>query len=436
VITYLTPLASHNLGRWRFSSYVTAVHALSVVAIARLLLSLGCDNTFCVQMITQACVDAPEKVNGYCDPSLSLLARYWDDTWEDLQDAAQTLLTAHIKRMSVEQKCDVVRLWRTRMQATELDKPKGVAVVIIGIMGCLDKDALDADLQEKIGVTLYQNIQPIEGKPSSNAALAADILARGFRTYYPHVGDVKDLIHTLFRYVAEKDDKRPVFAERIQSSLTIIAANAPDPFLQAMAQVGANTGVNMDHKVLTVKLVGWVIAKYSRQFESHTQTVVDYLMSLLNPGVPARREHCLRACTVVLRKLCQSYSFVSFHQDSQKYAVGTQSGTVVVYDLRTATKWRILQGQDGPITAAVFDPSGKKVASFCAKDSTVYVFQAGSYGMFEMFGLSGNRLSTGRCLALPRPLEASPVQLTWSPDGETATVTQDGQWVGCAPERK
>merc|ERR1711904_24543 len=101
----------------------------------------------------------------------------------------------------------------------------------------------------------------------------------------------------------------------------------------------------MSHKVLTVKLIGSVLAKFMQQFETHVQTIVDYLMSLLNPGGPARREACLRACTVVLRQLCQAYSFISFHQDSQKYAVGTQSGTVIVYDLRTATKWRILQGQ-------------------------------------------------------------------------------------------
>ena len=47
----------------------------------------------------QACRYAPEHVEGYCAPSLSLLARYWDDTWEDLQDAAQTLLQDAVKRI-------------------------------------------------------------------------------------------------------------------------------------------------------------------------------------------------------------------------------------------------------------------------------------------------------------------------------------------------
>ena len=116
---------------------------------------------------------------------------------------------------------------------------------------------------------------------------------------------------------------------------------------------------------------------------------------------------------------------MSFHQESQKYAVGTQSGTVVVYDLRTATKWRILQGQTGPITAAAFDPSGKKVASFCAMESTLRIFQAGSYGMFEMFGLSGSVISEASAPALPKPLESHVPSLVWEPNGNGITLVQD-----------
>jgi len=421
VVTYLTPISSRGSGRVQFSPYVTAVQALSVVAISRLLLSLGSNNDFCVELITQACVSASERVPNYSPPSLSLLSRYWDDTWEDLQDAAQTLLTAAIKRMSRQERLDVVRLWRGRMSTTDLTIPKGVAVVILGIIGCLDPEALEPGLQAQIGVALLHNIH--QGVPQS--ALAADILARGFSTYKRHVGDLRQLCLILFHYVATGDPKRPTFGERIQIALTLIAALAPVPFLDAMGDVGADTGVLMAHKVLTVKLVGWVVAKYSSQFNIHAQIIVDYLMSLLNPGVPARREACLKACTGVLRKLCQSYNFVSFHQDSQKYAVGTQSGTVVVYDLRTATKWRILQGQTGPITAAAFDPSGKLVASFCAKESTLRIFQAGSYGMFEMFGLSGSCLSETSVPALPKPIEVSIPSLVWDQQGRVVALIQD-----------
>ena len=135
----------------------------------------------------------------------------------------------------------------------------------------------------------------------------------------------------------------------MHEALVLISAVVPQPFLEVMSQIGTNADVLMAHKVLTIQLLKSVITKFTSHFESQIPVIVEYLMSLLNPGIPARRERCLRACTVVLRTICQKYQFVSFHQDSQKYALGTAGGTVVVYDLRTATKWRILQGQVGPI---------------------------------------------------------------------------------------
>merc|ERR1711998_100425 len=135
--TYLTPRANqlHGHGRWQFSPYMTSVQSLSLVSMARLLLNLGCDNQMCVDLITQACVLLPETVPHFVPPSLSLLARYWEDTWEDLQDAARSLLTAAINRMSAKERTACVQVWQLRMTTTDLCVPKGVAVVILGIIG-------------------------------------------------------------------------------------------------------------------------------------------------------------------------------------------------------------------------------------------------------------------------------------------------------------
>ena len=45
-----------------------------------------------------------------------------------------------------------------------------------------------------------------------------------------------------------------------------------------------------------------------------------------------------RTCHEVRR-----YPMVHFNQPTQRLAVGTAEGVVLLYDLRTATKWRILQ---------------------------------------------------------------------------------------------
>ena len=59
--------------------------------------------------------------------------------------------------------------------------------------------------------------------------------------------------------------------------------------------------------------------------------------------MPSLREGCLGASTSALRELVKRYPMMAFHQGTQRLAVGTTDGVVLIYDLRTATKWRILQ---------------------------------------------------------------------------------------------
>ena len=74
--------------------------------------------------------------------------------------------------------------------------------------------------------------------------------------------------------------------------------------------------------------------------------VVSAVLRPLDPSVPSLREGCLHASTSALRILVQRYAMMAFHQGTQRLAVGTVEGVVVLYDLRTATKWRILQGHE------------------------------------------------------------------------------------------
>jgi hypothetical protein len=42
--------------------------------------------------------------------------------------------------------------------------------------------------------------------------------------------------------------------------------------------------------------------------------------------------------------LLQKYPMVSFHQESQRLAVGTSENVIIIYDLKTATRWHVLEG--------------------------------------------------------------------------------------------
>ena len=83
---------------------------------------------------------------------------------------------------------------------------------------------------------------------------------------------------------------------------------------------------------------------------------------------------------------------MSFHQGTQRLAVGTVEGVVLIYDLRTATKWRILHGHERPVSALSFAPSGEHVVSVCAEERSLRWWLAGSHGLFGFLGLQGSCL--------------------------------------------
>merc|ERR1712194_275545 len=77
----------------------------------------------------------------------------------------------------------------------------------------------------------------------------------------------------------------------------------------------------------------------------------EVVLRCLEPSDPSLRRQSLLAVTSALHELVQTFPMVAFHQPSQKFAVGTGDGLVVVYDLRTATKWRILEGHTSAVAA-------------------------------------------------------------------------------------
>jgi len=62
---------------------------------------------------------------------------------------------------------------------------------------------------------------------------------------------------------------------------------------------------------------------------------------------------------------------------------------IVIYDLRTAAKWRILEGHEGSISSICFDKAGKYIGSYSGRDLTVRVWKVGVTGFFgSILGMS------------------------------------------------
>ena len=82
--------------------------------------------------------------------------------------------------------------------------------------------------------------------------------------------------------------------------------------------------------------------------------LVETIVRSLDPHVPYLRDKCLEATTKVLHALVKQYPMVSFHQESQRLAVGTKDAAIVIYDLKTATRWHVLEVKIGEKNRPIF----------------------------------------------------------------------------------
>ena len=90
---------------------------------------------------------------------------------------------------------------------------------------------------------------------------------------------------------------------------------------------------------------------------------------------------------VCLHTTSSSFPTVDFHMGSQRLAVGTSEGAVVMYDLKTATRLYVLEGHKKRTTACSFSPDGRRLVTLSLEESDVLVWKVGS--SFTSFFMPG-----------------------------------------------
>ncbi len=72
---------------------------------------------------------------------------------------------------------------------------------------------------------------------------------------------------------------------------------------------------------------------------------------------------------------------------TQRLAVGTSEGAVVMYDLKTATRLYVLERHKKRTTACSFSPDGRRLVTMSLEESDVLVWKVG--GSFTSFFMPG-----------------------------------------------
>jgi WD repeat-containing protein 7 len=69
---------------------------------------------------------------------------------------------------------------------------------------------------------------------------------------------------------------------------------------------------------------------------------------------------------------------VDFHMVTQRLAVGTSEGAIVMYDLKTGTRLYVLEGHKKRLDACSFSPDGRRLVTVSLEEGSVLVWKVGS----------------------------------------------------------
>ncbi|ETI53521.1 hypothetical protein F441_03572 [Phytophthora nicotianae CJ01A1] len=237
------------------------------------------------------------------------------------------------------------------------------------------------------------------------ASVSAELLTKGLMLFRPHLVDLSSLIVQLLlidmreKQRSQSDDSEcvPPGPGGSLSDFNEGGTGGSNAAMSLLVEVGAYESAfvlgllqqemhNHDrppgfHESILLYMMELINTHYLLMCR-HLPAFVDTIMACLDPTKPERRRRCLPLSTRCLHSLVRRFPMVDFHKETQRLALGTMEAVIVIYDLRTATKWRVLDGHASAVSAVRFRSDGQVLVSYAARDGSVRWWNSGNAGLF------------------------------------------------------
>ncbi|TYZ64069.1 hypothetical protein PybrP1_002671 [[Pythium] brassicae (nom. inval.)] len=372
------------------------------------------------QLITQHSVVLPDYVPSFREPALEYLATFGFNECDYTQLAARALLNGVIKRLpagsrsaltaeySAKLHFEIVRLegetgskLNGSAPAPAVDFSLAVArlgslVVLLSMIGtCYPGEISPAGAREVCDILVYLLKAPVPHV----GAVAAELLTKGLMLFRPHLVDLSSLIVQLLLIDMREKQRSPdgsaspVFGSNARVlanggsnaslSLLVELGACESAFVLALLQQEMNNSERPHafRECVLLYLTELINTHYLLMFR-HLPAVVDTIMGCLDPTKLERRKRCLELSTRCLHSLVRRFPMIDFHKDTQRLAIGTMEAVILIYDLRTATKWRVLDGHASAVSAVSFRADGQILVSYAAREGSVRWWNSGNAGLF------------------------------------------------------
>ncbi|PCH40400.1 WD40 repeat-like protein [Wolfiporia cocos MD-104 SS10] len=379
-------------GLWSVSPDVSALRALALIS---LLQTLAHHEEFAADATTVMTFYAASltEVTGplYRSPSLPFLARAWLRTAvPEVRHASRLLFDAGVARLTDEETAQLVQHWHqylpSNVPESQRQLVRGATSIAICGSVAIEKYTLLStgvltDIAKSVALYLHDEYSP-------HRTLAIDLCSRGFQVWQQYV-DAVEMLRALFT-LATTSRKEAVSPHNIgaQARTAVLhIASTNTPLFMTTLTIDILQPRSVQHRKSVMQLVIFLIRKKPLVLYSNLPRLVEAVVKSLDPNSTANRDAVLDSATDILGHVVQTFPTVDFHMPTQRLAVGTSEGAVVMYDLKTATRLYVLEGHKKRTTACSFSPDGRRLVTVSLEESVVLVWKVGS--SFSSFFMPG-----------------------------------------------
>jgi WD40 repeat protein len=408
----IVPKASDRSHPFIFSPVLSALHTISCVSILNALAAIPPLKDKCNQCIKYYLNDMQNDFEEYEDPSFLWCAQFLKDTSKEIQNAARAVMAAVLQRMDLPQ----LKILAEKLACMLLDsqtESTGAAsttrkqniVVALAILAYKQPKAVDGRIASITAMGLIEILE--RGGPQHTTAIS--LLGDGYSIWQYYIPDAPGFCRQLFQLSLPALAARNLGATKTASQAPnqdTLANDALQAFIN-MASVDTReyiefiTAIVSNAQQTSTTTLSAAITSLYPLIHHHPECLIDHLVTVtglllkvLDPHFPSIRDICMPASTNILRYMVEIYPMVSFHQERQKLAVGNTDGYVVIYDMRTASKWQLFEAHKSPVAAVSFSPNGEMLCTFSPREYACKLWNTDGSGVLNLLGVGSRAIKT------------------------------------------
>ena len=125
-------------------------------------------------------------------------------------------------------------------------------------------------------------------------------------------------------------------------------------------------------------------------------SVVEVILRSLDRQDIFLRKICVSKASNALEQLVKRLPMTAFDAESQRLAIGTPEGKLLLYNLAGASLWKSLDAHLGPSNAVAFKPGGSLLVSYCMQEAKLCYWSIAA----GFFGFGQENVERGKTVAL------------------------------------